>query len=172
LAVDFRHPRFSSCEHADFRSSSEIPIIASFLKKGEVVRVLLVEDNATIGNAVQDHLLAEGWAVDWSMDLRSAMAAVVAGAYSVVLLDLRLPDGSGLELLKHMGTKVDSTPVIITSAYDQLSDQMNGMNIGAVDYLVKPFGLAELTARIRKAITSSSTGKSRSHRSTILTKTG
>lgn len=136
------------------------------------MRVLLVEDNATIGNAVQDHLLAEGWTVDWSMDLRSAMAAVVAGAYSVVLLDLRLPDGSGLELLKYMGTKVDSTPVIIMSAYDQLSDQMSGMNIGAVDYLIKPFGLAELTARIRKAITSSSAGKSRVHQSSVLPKTG
>jgi len=136
------------------------------------VRVLLVEDNATIGNAVQDHLLAEGWTVDWSMDLRSAMAAVVGGAYSVVLLDLRLPDGNGLELLKHMGAKADSTPVIITSAYDQLSDQMTGMNIGAVDYLIKPFGLAELTARIRKAITSSSAGKSRNRQSSALPKTG
>ncbi|MBB3451998.1 two-component system OmpR family response regulator [Rhizobium sp. BK313] len=136
------------------------------------MRVLLVEDNATIGNAVQDHLLAEGWAVDWSMDLRSAMAAVIAGAYGVVLLDLRLPDGSGLELLKYMGTKVDSTPVIITSAYDQLSDQMTGMNIGAVDYLIKPFGLAELTARIRKATTSPSAGKLRNRQAKFLPKTG
>ncbi|MDL2400375.1 response regulator [Rhizobium mayense] len=136
------------------------------------MRVLLVEDNATIGNAVQDHLLAEGWAVEWSMDLRSATAAVVAGAYSVVLLDLRLPDGSGMDLLKQMMARGDSTPVIIMSAYDQLSDQMAGMDIGATDYLIKPFGLGELTARIRKAITSSSAGKSRQHRANRLPQTG
>ncbi|MEF0942521.1 response regulator [Rhizobium sp. BR 362] len=139
------------------------------------MRILLVEDNATIGNAVQDHLLAEGWTVDWSTDLRSAMTAVAAGAYSVVLLDLRLPDGSGLELLKYMGKKAekaDSTPVIIMSAYDQLSDQITGMSIGAVDYLIKPFGLGELTARIRRATTSSSVGKFGHCRSHILPKAG
>nr|WP_246451646.1 response regulator [Rhizobium paranaense] len=133
---------------------------------------MLVEDDATIGNAVQDHLLAEGWAVDWSMDLRSAMAAVSAGAYNVVLLDLRLPDGSGLELLRYMGPKVSSMPVIIMSAYDQLSDQMAGMSIGAVDYLIKPFGLGELAARIRKATTPSSKGKPGNCRSHVLPKVG
>ncbi|MGY5808086.1 response regulator [Rhizobium sp. LEGMi198b] len=136
------------------------------------MRILLVEDNAIIGNAVQDHLLAEGWTVDWSTDLKSAMTAAAAGAYSVILLDLRLPDGSGLELLRYMGTKVDSTPVIIMSAYDQLSDQMTGMSIGAVDYLIKPFGLGELTARIRRATASSSAGKSGHHRSSVLPKAG
>jgi two-component system OmpR family response regulator len=142
------------------------------LNKGEVVRILLVEDNATIGNAVQDHLLAEGWTIDWSTDLRSAMTAVAAGAYGIVLLDLRLPDGSGLELLKYMGKKADSTPVIIMSAYDQLSDQMTGMSIGAVDYLIKPFGLGELTARIRRATTSSGAGKIGNRRSHVLPKAG
>ncbi|WFU07907.1 response regulator [Rhizobium sp. CB3090] len=136
------------------------------------MRILLVEDNATIGNAVQDHLLAEGWAVDWSMNLRTAMTAVAGEAYDVVLLDLRLPDGSGLELLRYMGPKVSSMPVIIMSAYDQLSDQMAGMSIGAVDYLIKPFGLSELTARIRKATTPSGAGQSGNCRSHILPKAG
>ncbi|MBM7049948.1 response regulator transcription factor [Rhizobium lusitanum] len=115
------------------------------------MRVLLVEDNPIIGNAVQDHLRAEGWSVDWSITLESATVAVAARAYDVILLDLRLPDGSGLALLGHMEARADSTPVIVMSAYDQLSDQMTAMGIGAVDYLVKPFGLAEMTARIRKA---------------------
>lgn len=123
------------------------------------MRVLLVEDDATIGNAVQDHLRAEGFAVDWSMDLRSARAAFAACLYNVVLLDLRLPDGSGLELLRSMGTRTEVTPVIILSAYDQISDRMNGLKIGAVDYLVKPFGLAELAARIRKAVAGAGEGK-------------
>ena len=117
------------------------------------MRVLLVEDNPIIGNAVQDHLRAEGWSVDWSMTLESAMAAVADGAYDAILLDLRLPDGSGLALLKDMEARADLTPVIVMSAYDQLSDQMTAMSIGAVDYLVKPFGLAEMTVRIRKVAT-------------------
>jgi two-component system OmpR family response regulator len=136
------------------------------------VRVLLVEDNATIGNAVQDHLFAEGFVVDWSMDLGAAKTAVSRGHYDVILLDLRLPDGSGLDLLKSMGARVGTTPVIILSAYDQISDQMTGLSIGAVDYLVKPFGLTELTARIRKAVTSAGGGKPGSDRSHLLPKAG
>lgn len=115
------------------------------------MRVLLVEDDPTIGNAVQDHLCAEGWSVDWSMTLESARSAVAIEAHDVILLDLRLPDGSGLDVLKHMQMCGDSTPVVVMSAYDQLSDQIAAISIGAVDYLVKPFGLAEMTVRIRKA---------------------
>nr|WP_153364954.1 response regulator [Rhizobium sp. ICMP 5592] len=136
------------------------------MNKEADVRVLLVEDNATIGNAVQDHLLAEGFAVDWSMDLGAAKMAVAGGHYDMILLDLRLPDGSGLDLLKSMEAQVGTTPVIILSAYDQISDQMTGLSIGAVDYLVKPFGLAELTARIRRAV------KTRDDRSCRLPKAG
>jgi len=136
------------------------------------VRVLLVEDNAIIGNAVQDHLLAEGFAVDWSMDLGAAKMAVAGGHYDLVLLDLRLPDGSGLDLLKSMEAQVGTTPVIILSAYDQISDQMTGLSIGAVDYLVKPFGLAELTARIRKAVMPAAAGRSRNDRSRLLPRVG
>lgn len=115
------------------------------------MRVLLVEDDPTIGNAVRDHLRAEGWSVDWSMTLESAITAVAGEAHDVILLDLRLPDGSGLDMLKHMEMLIDSTPVVIMSAYDQLSDQMTAISIGAVDYLVKPFGLAEMIVRVRKA---------------------
>lgn len=136
------------------------------------MRVLLVEDNATIGNAVQDHLFAEGFVVDWSMDLGAAKTAVARGHYDVILLDLRLPDGSGLDLLKSMGARIGTTPVIILSAYDQISDQMAGLSIGAVDYLVKPFGLNELTARIRKAAASTGAGKSKGDRSGFLPKAG
>jgi len=115
------------------------------------VRLLLVEDNTLIGNAVQDHLNADGWSVDWSVDLESAKLAAAAEAHDVMLLDLRLPDGSGLDLLKLMEARGDRTPIIVMSAYDQLSDQMTAMNIGAVDYLVKPFALSEMAVRVRKA---------------------
>lgn len=113
------------------------------------VRVLLVEDNIAIGNAVQDHLRAEGWEVDWTMDLASSIAAVASNPYDAIALDLRLPDGSGLDLLQGIATGVGSTPVIIMSAYDQLTDRMTGLGIGAVDYMVKPFSLSELVARMR-----------------------
>lgn len=136
------------------------------------MRVLLVEDDITIGNAVQDHLRAEGFAVDWSTDLRSARTAVAASLHDVILLDLRLPDGSGLELLRSMGARAGATPVIILSAYDQISDRMNGMDIGAVDYLVKPFGLAELTARVRKAIAGVGNGKAGGRRPRRLPEAG
>ena len=115
------------------------------------MRLLLVEDNTLIGNAVQDHLNADGWAVDWSVDLESAKLAAAAEAHDVMLLDLRLPDGSGLDLLKLMEARGDRTPIIVMSAYDQLSDQMTAMNIGAGDYLVKPFALSEMAVRVRKA---------------------
>lgn len=115
------------------------------------MRLLLVEDNPIIGNAVQDHLHAEGWSVDWSMNLESAIAAIAAATHDVVLLDLRLPDGSGLDLLKFTEARGDATPVIVMSAYDQLSDQIAAMSIGAIDYLVKPFALTEMAVRVRKA---------------------
>jgi two-component system OmpR family response regulator len=115
------------------------------------VRLLLVEDNLAIGNAVQDHLHAEGWSVDWSVDLQSATVAAAAESHDVMLLDLRLPDGSGLDLLGLMEARGDRTPVIVMSAYDQLSDQITAMSIGAVDYLVKPFALTEMAIRVRKA---------------------
>lgn len=115
------------------------------------MRLLLIEDNPAIGNAVQDHLHADGWSVDWSITLESATAAVASSKHDVVLLDLRLPDGSGLDMLRLMKARGDTTPVVVMSAYDQLSDQMTAMSIGAVDYLVKPFALAEMAVRVRKA---------------------
>lgn len=117
------------------------------------MRVLLVEDNPAIGNAVQDHLRAEGWSVEWALTLEAAMRSVSVGAHDIVLLDLRLPDGSGLSLLESMERHGDPRPVIVMSAYDQLSDQMTAIDIGAVDYLVKPFALKEMAVRVRKAAT-------------------
>lgn len=112
------------------------------------MRILLVEDNMLIGNAVRDHMVAHDWTVDWATDLMSATAAVDQTRYGLVLLDLRLPDGNGLDLLRHMKDGSPLPPVIIMSAYDQISDQIEGLRIGAVDYLIKPFNLDELVLRI------------------------
>lgn len=114
------------------------------------MRILLVEDNLIIGNALRDHVAADGWAVDWSLTLRSAMTATDLLDYTVILLDLHLPDGTGLDLLRHLGMHPQMPSVIILSAYDQFSDRAEGMKLGAVDYLVKPFDLSEMTARIRE----------------------
>lgn len=114
----------------------------------EVVRVLLVEDNLMIGDALRDHVAADGWIVDWSINLRSAIAATDRCSYALILLDLHLPDGTGLDLLRHLSMRLSMPPVIILSAYDQLSDRLEGMTLGARDYLVKPFDLIEMIARI------------------------
>ena len=112
------------------------------------MRVLLVEDDAILGDAVKAHVASLGHAVDWVMTLEDASVSLRAVSYSLVLLDLRLPDGSGLTLLRDMRGREDATPVIILTAHDQISDRIEGLNCGADDYLVKPFNLGELTARM------------------------
>ncbi len=112
------------------------------------MRILLVEDDDTIGSAVRDHIAAGAHAVDWVKNLADADEVTSAVNYGLVLLDLQLPDGSGIEFLKRLRRKPDETPVIILTARDQISDRIEGLNSGADDYLVKPFNLGELTARI------------------------
>ena len=115
---------------------------------GGFVRVLLVEDDAVLGEAVHDHIAATGHAVDWVTTLAEAEAANGAVAYALILLDLRLPDGSGIVFLKALRSRGADTPVIILTAHDQISDRIEGLKSGADDYLVKPFDLDELSARI------------------------
>jgi two-component system, OmpR family, response regulator len=112
------------------------------------MRILLIEDDAVLGMAVRDHVLAEGHSVDWMQRLDEAGAAIRVAVYDLVLLDLMLPDGSGLDFLKARRVAGDVTPVIILTARDQISDRIAGLNAGADDYLVKPFDLFELSARI------------------------
>ena len=112
------------------------------------MRILLVEDNATLGDAVRDHLAAGGHAIDWMTDIASATGCLHAVPYDLVLLDLNLPDGSGLDMLRGMRGRGDACPVIILTALDQISDRIEGLNSGADDYLVKPFDLEELSARV------------------------
>jgi two-component system OmpR family response regulator len=112
------------------------------------MRVLLVEDDKTLGDAVRDHLAAHGHAVDWTTRLDEARDARAAVGYDVVLLDLNLPDGRGLDFLRQLRRNNDATPVIILTAMDQLTIRIDGLNAGADDYLVKPFDLSELVARL------------------------
>ncbi|QCI99797.1 response regulator transcription factor [Agrobacterium larrymoorei] len=112
------------------------------------MRVLLVEDDQVLGEALRDHVAAARHAVDWFQTLNDAMAATETVSYGLILLDLRLPDGEGLTLLRALRGLNDPTPVIILTAHDQVSDRIEGLNAGADDYLVKPFNLGELTARM------------------------
>ncbi len=112
------------------------------------LRVLLVEDDQVLGEALRDHVAAAGHAVDWFLSVVDAMSATGTVEYGLILLDLRLPDGDGLSLLRSLRSRQDATPVIILTAHDQVSDRIEGLNSGADDYLVKPFDLDELTARM------------------------
>ena len=112
------------------------------------MRILLIEDDTVLGAAVRDQIAADGHSVDWMMRLDAARDAMAGAAYDLVLLDLMLPDGLGLTFLKALRARGDVTPVIILTALDQVSDRIDGLNAGADDYLVKPFDLAELSARI------------------------
>lgn len=112
------------------------------------MRVLLVEDTAGLGEAVRDQISDDGHAVDWVQNLNFAEASVKSTTYNLILLDLMLPDGHGLSFLKKLRNAGDTTPVIILTAKDQVSDRIAGLNAGADDYLVKPFDLSELSARV------------------------
>lgn len=113
------------------------------------MRLLLVEDDSMIGEAARQGLRQEGHTVDWVRDGREADAAVAAAPYDAVLLDLGLPRRDGLSLLKSWRAHSVTVPVLIITARDAVSDRVAGLDAGADDYLVKPFDLDELSARVR-----------------------
>ncbi|NLH83482.1 MAG: response regulator transcription factor [Phyllobacteriaceae bacterium] len=113
------------------------------------MRILSVEDDPVLGQAVKDQIVAEGHSADGVRDLAAADLAIRSAVFDLVLLDLMLPDGRGLDFLKTRRTAGDVTPVIVLTARDQISDRIAALDAGADDYLVKPFDLAELSARIR-----------------------
>jgi len=112
------------------------------------MRVLLIEDAPGLGEAVREQITEDGHAVDWVQRLAHARNSVRAIPYDLILLDLMLPDGRGLDFLRQQRRAGDATPVIILTAQDQISDRIAGLNAGADDYLVKPFDLFELSARV------------------------
>jgi two-component system response regulator QseB len=113
------------------------------------MRVLLVEDDAMIGESVAAGLRLAGHAVDWVQDGRAAEAALAAPGHELVLLDLGLPRKSGLDVLKGLRASGVDLPVLIITARDGVAERIAGLDAGADDYIVKPFDLDELAARIR-----------------------
>jgi two-component system response regulator QseB len=113
------------------------------------VRILLVEDDGMLGEGVRRGLRQQGHAVDWVEDGQAAEVALAGEPYDVVLLDLGLPRKGGLEVLRDLRRRGQRVPVLILTAQDAVPDRVTGLDAGADDYVVKPFDLDELAARIR-----------------------
>lgn len=113
------------------------------------MRILLVEDDSLIAEAIQQALKDESYAVDWVNDAEMALATLKSQEYGLALLDLNLPKRSGLDILRELRTIKITVPVIIITARDSVDDRINGLDLGADDYLIKPFVMTELFARIR-----------------------
>lgn len=113
------------------------------------MRVLVIEDDATLGHALQEFLVGQGYAVDWLEDGDQAQGAIAGQNYDLLLLDLNLPGLSGLDILRGLRAGNQQIPVLILTARDGIEDRVAGLDAGADDYVTKPFELAELAARVR-----------------------
>lgn len=116
------------------------------------VNLLLVEDDTMLAQAICDGIRQQGWTVDHAPDVGRARTALVDHAYIAVLLDIGLPKGSGFDVLRFVRERFDPTPIIVLTARGHLSDRIRGLDAGADDYLVKPFQLGELLARLRAVL--------------------
>jgi two-component system, OmpR family, response regulator len=116
------------------------------------MHILLVEDDSMLAEAVCTGFRQNKWTADRVADASAARLALLEHHYDAVLLDLGLPGGSGMTVLSTLRTRYDTTPVIIATARDQLSDRIRGLDAGADDYIVKPFQLDELYARLRAVV--------------------
>ena len=113
------------------------------------MKILLVEDDPTLGEAVMLAIRQAGFAVDWAQDGVQAQNAISGHVYDAMLLDLGLPRREGLEVLRGLRTRGMTLPVMILTARDTVEDRVRGLDAGADDYLLKPFALDELLARLR-----------------------
>ena len=120
------------------------------------MRILLVEDDEVLGDAVQIGLSQEKYTADWVKDGYSASLALKNESFDLVILDIGLPQRTGLEVLKELRSAGNQIPVLILTARDTISDRVQGLDTGADDYLTKPFDMDELVARIRALLRRSS----------------
>jgi DNA-binding response OmpR family regulator len=116
------------------------------------MRILLVEDDRMLGDGLQAGLTQAGYAVDWVRDGDAAVVALSTESFSAVVLDLGLPKRDGLSVLQWLRGRHDATPVLILTARDQLEDKVRGLDLGADDYVLKPFDLDEIAARLRALV--------------------
>lgn len=116
------------------------------------MRLLLVEDDEILGDGLKSGLTMEGYAVDWLTDGKQADEALQTHSYEILVLDLNLPGMNGLEVLKALRKRKDATLVLILTARDTVNDRVIGLDSGADDFVVKPFNMNEICARLRALI--------------------
>jgi len=116
------------------------------------MKILIIEDEAALLSVIRDALGREGYITEIAADFDQALDKITAYEYDCILLDIMLPGGSGLELLSEIKRNKKKEAVIIVSAKDSVEDKVRGLDLGADDYLAKPFHLAELNARVKSAI--------------------
>ncbi len=124
------------------------------------MRVLLIEDDRMVGAAIEQALKDAGYAVDWVRDGETALLAAASESYEVLLLDLGLPNVDGRDILQRLRADGRKLPVIIVSARDAIDNRIDGLDLGADDYLVKPFEIRELLARMRAVTRREASGSS------------
>ena len=113
------------------------------------MRVLVVEDDPGIGELVSDELTREGYALDWAQDGNEALSLAESFPYDLIVLDIMLPGQDGFSIAKTLRNKKQSVPILMLTARDGIDDRVRGLELGADDYLVKPFHIRELRARVR-----------------------
>lgn len=113
------------------------------------MKILLAEDDRLLGDGVRAGLIQEGFTVDWVEDGKLTLSAIDSGEYDLLILDLGLPKLDGMDVLKTLRRDSNEIPVLILTARDTLTDRVRGLDSGADDYMVKPFDLEELFARVR-----------------------
>jgi two-component system, OmpR family, response regulator len=113
------------------------------------MRVLVVEDDLGIGELVTDELTSEGYALDWAQDGDEALSLAESFPYDLIVLDIMLPGRDGFSIAETLRMKKQAVPILMLTARDSIDDRVKGLELGADDYLVKPFHLKELRARVR-----------------------
>lgn len=113
------------------------------------MRILLVEDDHLVGDGIQVGLTKQGFTVDWVRDVDSAQSAMKTDQFDVIVLDIGLPRTSGLDFLKSLRSQSNPIPVLLLTAKSAVEDRIRGLDLGADDYLPKPFSLGEVAARLR-----------------------
>ena len=116
------------------------------------MKILIIEDEADLSDVIQQSLEIENFLVETASDYNTALDKIISFSYDCILLDIMLPGGNGLDLLEELKNLDKSDNVIIISAKDSLDDKLKGLNLGAHDYLTKPFHIAELTARVKSVL--------------------
>jgi DNA-binding response OmpR family regulator len=116
------------------------------------MKLLLIEDEEALANSIQNYFQGENFICEWAPDYKTAIEKIDIYAYDCVLVDIMLPDGDGLNVVKELKRKFPQTGIIIISAKNSLDDRIKGLNLGSDDYLTKPFHLSELNARVQAVI--------------------